>query len=166
MEFRCLAFDFADETITATGQGLNVPRRLGRIPQRFSQALNGVVDAVVEIDKSIGGPDLLPQMLSCYHFPPAFEQDLKRLLLQTDFDPVLAELSRGLIELEGTETDCLLARTETLHGHTPGRLSAKECSTTLIRDATTQISQFCLPRDLQEQHKRAARDLLAPAHLR
>src|ERR1700690_658831 len=46
-----------NETITALRHGLHISWRTGLVSQRFSQFLDGVVEAFVKIDESVGGPN-------------------------------------------------------------------------------------------------------------
>jgi hypothetical protein len=65
MEFRCLAFNLANEAVAPPGQGLDVAWCFGGVTERFSQMLDGVVDAMIKVYEGVGGPDSLAQFLSC-----------------------------------------------------------------------------------------------------
>jgi hypothetical protein len=63
---------------------------------------------VIEIHKSVGRPDFLPQVLARDYFAWVFQQnpeDLEWLFLQSDSCSVLAQLSRMLLQLEASETN-------------------------------------------------------------
>jgi hypothetical protein len=48
-----------DETVAAFGDGLNIPWSAGLVSQRFPQFLDGVIEALIKIDKRVGGPNAL-----------------------------------------------------------------------------------------------------------
>ena len=48
----------------ATRQRLDEPRILGRIGERFAQLPDGAVQADIEIDKRLGRPQSLPELLA------------------------------------------------------------------------------------------------------
>jgi hypothetical protein len=63
---------------------------------------------VIEIHKSVGWPDFLPQVLARDYFAWVFQQnpqDLEWLFLQPDSCSVLAQFSRVLLQLEASETN-------------------------------------------------------------
>ena len=77
------------------------------ILQRLPQLLDRRVDALLEVDKGIGGPQFLPEFFPRYKFPRPVEQDgkdLERLFLELDLATVLAQLTGGQVDFEGTET--------------------------------------------------------------
>ena len=62
-------------------------------PKRFPQPLDGIVDAVIEIDEGVGRPHSLAKFFAGYNVPWVFQQnlqDLERLFLQPDLRSVLA----------------------------------------------------------------------------
>jgi hypothetical protein len=63
---------------------------------------------VIEIHKSVGGPDSLPEFLAGDYIARLFQQnpeDLEWLFLQPDSGSILAQLSRMLLQLEAPETN-------------------------------------------------------------
>jgi hypothetical protein len=55
---------------------------------------------VIEIHKSVGGPDSLPEFLAADYIARVFQQnleDLEWLFLQSDSSSILAQLSRMLL---------------------------------------------------------------------
>jgi hypothetical protein len=62
---------------------------------------------MVEIDKSVGGPNLRSQLLASDHIPGALEQsgqNLQRLTLQPEPYTMFAQLSCANVQLEIAET--------------------------------------------------------------
>src|SRR6267378_4322373 len=83
-----------DKAVSAAGESLD-EARIGRgIAERLANLVYGGIQAVIEIDERIGGPDFLPQVVACNHASGIFQQnaeDLKGLLLQTQASAVFAE---------------------------------------------------------------------------
>src|SRR5882757_3473803 len=97
------AIHWRDEAVSATRESLDEARTGRGITQRFANLVNGGIQAVVEIDESVGGPDFLTQVIACNYAPGTFEQnaeDLKRLLLETHESAILAELSGRQVHLK------------------------------------------------------------------
>jgi hypothetical protein len=57
-------FDRRNEPVSPTRQSFDVGRGLGRIPQRFANARDCVVETVVEGHKGVSRPELIAQFLS------------------------------------------------------------------------------------------------------
>ena len=93
---------FPTEPLPCESTPINSPRMVS------SLALDGIVDAVIEIHKSVGWPDFLPQVFACDYLARVFQQnpqDLEWLFLQADSCSVLAQFSRVLLQLEASETN-------------------------------------------------------------
>src|SRR5713226_1744959 len=66
---------------------------------------------MIKIHKGTGGPKFLMDILARYYLPGLLQQQgqkLKRLVLQLDFHPVLAQLPRTEVQLEGAEANQLI----------------------------------------------------------
>ncbi len=63
-----------DKSVSTSGEGLDVARCPRRIAQRFANAGNGVVKAVVEIDKSVRGPDFRPKFFAGHQIASSLQQ--------------------------------------------------------------------------------------------
>ena len=103
------AVDWIDEAIPATRQGLDEPRGVGRISERFPQLVDRRVDAVIEVHDR-PGPELLLQLLARDELARLFQehcQHLQGLLLESDSDSLLAQLSCPEIDLEHPEPNDL-----------------------------------------------------------
>jgi hypothetical protein len=86
--------------VPTTRQSLDISRRFSRVPQSFTQPLDGIVDAVVEVNKRVGGPYPPLKFLTRGNFTELLQQDLqnlKWLFLQPDLGPVAAQFSSVLI---------------------------------------------------------------------
>jgi hypothetical protein len=93
---RGLPLDLTYKPVAASREGLDKPRRSSRIIQRLAQAIDGVVQTVVEIYKGVRRPKSLPQFLARNYSSGTLQhhgQDLKRLLLKLDSDPVFPKLA-------------------------------------------------------------------------
>lgn len=78
-------FHWRKEAISAPSQGFDEARIGSGIAQYLAEFVNDGVEAVVEVNEGIAGPELLPQFFARHHLARAFEQDkedLKWLLLQ------------------------------------------------------------------------------------
>ena len=68
-----------------------------RIAQCFTNACDRIVEAVVEINKRIRLPELIPKFLSGYEIASGLNQDreyLERLALQAKSYPAFAQFTR------------------------------------------------------------------------
>src|SRR6202007_2676832 len=71
--------DLRNEAITTARDGLDKTRRLCRVAERFPEPLDSVVDAVIEIDERIGGPDLGTQLFSRHDLAGTLSEKLQNL---------------------------------------------------------------------------------------
>jgi hypothetical protein len=81
------------EAVSPARNRLDKSRVLRGVAKRLPQLPNGRTQAVVEINKCIGRPQSLPQLLSRNEFAPPLKkeyEDLKRLLLYLNLDSVFA----------------------------------------------------------------------------
>jgi hypothetical protein len=100
----------ADETISPARDGFDKPRSVGGVAQDGSKPGNGISNAMVEIHKSIGRPELRPQLLSGDELagrPQKDCQHLQRTPLDRQTHTRTAQHSSLQIQLEGSEADCL-----------------------------------------------------------
>ena len=94
-----------EEPIAATGNGLDEARILRRVAQRFTNLVDGFVEAVIEVDDRLA-PKSLAQLFPGYQLSGLFQQhrqDLKRLLLQPDPQAALRQFARSKVDLEDTK---------------------------------------------------------------
>ncbi len=102
-------FHRGDETVAAAWYGLNEARIVSRIAERVAQFVYRRIEAVVVIDKRIGGPELQPQFFTRQNVAGTREQlqeNLQRLPQQARARlAVLAQLARGAIQLVQAEAE-------------------------------------------------------------
>ena len=101
LECRC-----CDKSIPAARQGLDVARTGCGIAKGLAQLVYGGVQAVVEIDEGVGGPELLLQLLAGDHVAGALQQQrqhLEGLPLQAQLDSALAQFACAEIKLKDSE---------------------------------------------------------------
>src|SRR6185295_16800772 len=92
--------------VPPAGQGLHETRLLGGVAESVPEPLDGAVEADVEVDEGIAGPEGLADLLPCHDLARTFQEegeDLKGLLLQPDLQPFPVQLPRARIELEVAE---------------------------------------------------------------
>src|SRR5215472_10245282 len=93
----------SNEAIAPPGKCLHKSGIFSRIPQSLSQPIHSAIQALVEIHKRIGGPELLLQFLSCDHSSRVLDQDgeyLERLALEGRPVSVSSEFGGLQVELE------------------------------------------------------------------
>ena len=101
----CRSFSLhrGDETVSAAGEGFDVARAGSRVSESFAHLVDGGVQAVVEVDERVGGPELLLQLFARDDFAGTFEQQrqhLEGLSLQAQLDAALAQFACAEIEFE------------------------------------------------------------------
>lgn len=99
-------FDRRNEPVSPARQGFDVSRGLGRIPQRFPNARDWVVEAVVEIDEGVSRPQLIAQFLSRDQVAGGLQQNgqpLQRLTLEAKLYDAFAQVAGAPIQLEIVE---------------------------------------------------------------
>src|ERR1700730_15867910 len=97
-----------DEAIAVTRQRFDEMRALRVVVERCPQPLHGIVQALLEVHKGVGGPELLLQLFPGDGFTRPFQQhdkDLYRLTLQPDLHALFAEFPSSWIELENAKTE-------------------------------------------------------------
>jgi hypothetical protein len=100
--------DRRNEPVATAGQGFYESRVLAGILQRLTEAVNGFVQALIEIHEGISGPQPLHQLIASDQLARMFheeEEDLKRLILKIRSLPVGAQFARARVQCELTETD-------------------------------------------------------------
>jgi len=81
-------------------------RTVSVVVQRRPEPLHGVVQALIEVYKGVGGPELLLQFVPGDGLTRTLQQhgqDFDRLTLQPDLDSLFAQLPRPRVELEDPE---------------------------------------------------------------
>src|SRR6185436_5536221 len=100
--------DSSDEPVAAPRHRLYVARFIRRFPECLPQLLDGGVDAVVELDDGVVGPELLSNLFAQHYLAGIFqkhEQDLEGLLVKPDLQAMLAELRGSNVQLNRPKAD-------------------------------------------------------------
>ena len=87
-------FHRRDEPIAVSRDGFDEAGTFRGVSERVAQSLYGSVNAVLEIDKSIGRPQVPLKLVTCDHLPALGNQgnqDVKRLRLKLDSDTRLVQ---------------------------------------------------------------------------
>src|SRR5216683_570474 len=101
-------FDRSNEPVTAAGQGLDKARAVRGVAQHFPEPHHGVVQSVIEIDKSVAWPKALTQFVAGNDFARLFEKDgqnLKRLFGKLEAQTMLAQFEGFKVKIEGAAAD-------------------------------------------------------------
>ena len=97
----------SDKAVSTAGQRFDKTRARCGIAQRLPNLVDRRIQAVVEIDKGVGRPDLLPQIVAGDHPSGIFKQrgqDLERLFLQPDSGAILAQFAGRQVDFEDAES--------------------------------------------------------------
>ncbi len=106
----CEVLDGGDEAVAAAGEGFDEARVARLIAQGFADAVDGGVDAVVEVDEGAVGPEGAGYFIAGEDFVGSLEQhqqDLEGLDVELDADALLAQLAGGGVGLEDAEAIAL-----------------------------------------------------------
>src|SRR5579884_3405628 len=98
--------DRCNETVASARLGFDETRVRGGVAQRFAQLVDSSIQAVVEIDEGIGGPEAVAEVFAGDDIARALEQDnqyLERLFLELDFAAIAKEFARADIGFEDSE---------------------------------------------------------------
>jgi hypothetical protein len=97
-----------DKPVSAARQRFNVAGSLDGVAERLAKARNRIVQAMVEIDKSVRGPNLRPKFLESHDITGALQQCrkyLEWLALQAQSDPTFAQLRRTNIQFKDVKAN-------------------------------------------------------------
>jgi len=96
------------ETVAAAGESFDVGRMIGRIGEGLAEFVDGFVEAVFEVDESLGGPEALLYFVAGDDGTRMLEkhdEDFERLAGKTELDAMLAKLASGDIHFERVEAE-------------------------------------------------------------
>src|SRR5271154_2691409 len=99
----------SDEAISTASECLDVLRLLSRIAKRFSQLGQGGVKPIVKVHKGVAGPQSVMQFVAGDQFPGVLQQrckNLEWLILQTNPEPLLAQLPGAQVHVKWAEARC------------------------------------------------------------
>src|SRR5712692_1748359 len=102
------AIHVSDKPVTASRQCLYKPRRISGVTQDIAESQDCVIETHVKVHKSIRRQKLVAKLVPGNDFAGIFQQhneNLKRLLLQPESDPVLVQLARRKVNLEGSKAE-------------------------------------------------------------
>src|SRR5437867_4092469 len=88
-----LRFYSSDEPVAAPRHRLYVSRFIRRFPERLPQLLDSGVDALVELDDGVVGPELHSNLFAQHHLAGMLQEDeqhLEGLLVKPDLQAMLA----------------------------------------------------------------------------
>src|SRR5882724_3483559 len=100
--------DGCKQAITAAREGFNKTGVFGGIPEGIAQALDGGVQAMIEVYKGIGRPKPAVHFLPGNNFTGTLKehgQNLERLLLKPDSDAIAAKLTGAKVCFKGSKAD-------------------------------------------------------------
>src|SRR5579862_1782997 len=98
----------SDKSVPAAVEGFYITRILRFVTKGLAELLHGTVEAKIEINKRIAGPEPFLQFFPTHHSPGTFQQqgqNLKWLILQFDVHAPLAEFASLKIQLIRTEAN-------------------------------------------------------------
>jgi hypothetical protein len=90
------------------GKGLDETGRCCVVIESRSQSIHGIVQALLEVHKGVGWPELLLQFFpsnGLARLLQQHDQDLRRLALQLDLHALFVEFPSSGIELECTKAE-------------------------------------------------------------
>src|SRR5262249_39948928 len=99
-----------NKAVTALGESFNEARAVGGVAEGFSQLVDGLVQAVIEIDEGVGGPEFVAQLLAGNDFTGMFQkhdQDLEGLFLEPDLRAMLTQFTGPQIDLKRAKANAL-----------------------------------------------------------
>src|SRR6266436_9381246 len=101
-------FDLRKEAVAATRNGFHKAGSLGGVAEGLTDFADRFVEPVVEIHKSVRGPEFLLQLLASYELAGLLNQHgqkLEGLFLKADSQTVLAQFAGAKIQLENPKTE-------------------------------------------------------------
>src|SRR5215831_16520545 len=93
-------FDGRDKTVAPLGERFDEAWDLSRVSEGLPQPVDGLIQAAVEINKSVCAPKPPLQLLPGHHLPGPFQQerqDLKGLIPKLDLQTALAQFSASKV---------------------------------------------------------------------
>ena len=69
----------SDEPVAATRHGFDEDGSLWRVTQRVTEPFYGRIEALIEVDVRIGGPERLPKLLTSYHLSGTPQEKSERI---------------------------------------------------------------------------------------
>jgi hypothetical protein len=101
-------FDLCEEAIAAPSYGFHKTRTLGGVGEGRADFVDCFVEPVVEIHKSVHGPEFSLKFFASYDFAGVLKQhyqDLEWLCLKPNSQAVLAQFASARIQFENPKTE-------------------------------------------------------------
>jgi hypothetical protein len=98
----------SDEAVTALGKSFDEAGVVGFVGEGVAELVDGGVQAMLEIDEGVFGPEALLELLAGDDEAGVFQEngeDLEWAILEFETDPGFAELAGEQIRFVGAETD-------------------------------------------------------------
>jgi len=99
---------FREEAVAATSNSFYKAGTLGGVAEGLTDFVDRFVEPVVEIDKSVCGPEFFLKFLSSYNLAGVLKkhrQDLEGLFLKPNAQAPLAQFASAKIQFENPKTD-------------------------------------------------------------
>ena len=106
--FRVIPLHRRHESVTSASHCFNEAGIVSRIAERVADFVDGLVEAMVEVNEGVLGPEVLLKLLAGNDLSRLFQEhgeNLEGLLLQLDPDPLPAKFSGPEIDFEDSEMD-------------------------------------------------------------
>ena len=100
--------DGSDEAVAAFGESFDETGVVGFVGEGVAEFVDGGVEAVLEIDEGVFGPEALLELLACDDEAGVFEkdgEDLEGAILDFEADAGFAEFAGEQIGFVGPEAD-------------------------------------------------------------
>jgi hypothetical protein len=101
-------FDFGEEAVATARDGFDEARAFGGVAECVANFVDGLIEAVIEIDVGVGGPEIFLEVLAGDEFAGMLDEygeDTEGLFLDSDAQAVFAEFAGAKIEFEDSETE-------------------------------------------------------------
>lgn len=102
------SFDLREEAVAATSNGFHKAGTLGGVVEGLTDFVDRFVEPVVEINKSVCGPELFLKFLASYDLAGVLKQhrqDLEGLFLKANSKAALVQLASAKIQFENPKTE-------------------------------------------------------------
>jgi hypothetical protein len=99
--------DLGEETVAAASNGFDEAGTFRGVAESLADFVDGFVEPVIEIHKSVYGPEFFLKFLASYNLAGVVQQqsqNLERLFLKPDSQTVLAQLAGAQVEFEYPKT--------------------------------------------------------------
>jgi hypothetical protein len=100
--------DIREEPVAAPSNGFHKAGTLGGVPEGLTDFTDRFVEPVVEIHKSVGGPEFFLKFLAGYDLagvPNEHREDLEGLFLKANSEAMLAQFAGAKIQLENPKAE-------------------------------------------------------------